>query len=432
ERTPAGGPPRAQIDVTLRGFAPNEQVALHWETDGPTLATALTHGDGAARIRFAIPDAAAGIGSLVAIGQSSGDRAAATLRVDPAPSAEPDATPPAPERPTVGTNQTTGPGSFAVQAALTGSGGGATTSGHAITADDRFAALPVCVTTSCPWLDPGVNHPLWGVRVECGAACFVRVTDPASGRCVVAPALDVGPWFSDDDWWDAAPHRRINRLDGAIYTLATGYAAAAAARDGYDVGFGLSPDGVGISDRGYEVGDGAALGLAPGSWADLGFAPDRGVAGVEATLLWLTGDDPATATAECAAANATLPAIAPTEPAPAALATPSPTTAAPSIAADASTSQPVAAPSASPIVPADPPAVAAPAAATVDSPPAKNDDAGNRSDASGAADARGSQHTANRPRPSEDDSGRPNERSSARRDRRDQDRETAPEISASS
>ena len=334
ERSPAAGPPGAQIEVGLRGFAANEQVALHWN-DGPPLVTALTHGDGAARIRVAIPQADPGVGALVAIGETSDARASAIFQIDAAPTADAaDATPAAPDRPTIGADTTVGDGSFAVTAALTGTVGAATASDHPIVAGDRFASLPICVTTSCPWLDPGVNHPLWGVRVECGAACAVRVTDPTSGRCAVAPVLDVGPWFSDDDWWEPAPRRRINRLAGAVYSLATGYAAAAAARDGYDVGFGRSANGVGISDRGYDVGDGAALGLAAGSWADLGLPPDQTVAPITATLLWISGEDPATAAATCEAANAALPAPDPADPPPAPAATPVPATPAPA-AADA-------------------------------------------------------------------------------------------------
>ncbi|HET7095669.1 MAG TPA: hypothetical protein VFI22_19410 [Thermomicrobiales bacterium] len=431
ERTPAAGSPGAEIVVSLRGFAANEHVELRWGDDERAIATALTHTDGSARIRFAIPDAATDIGALIAVGQSSGDRASATLRVDPTAASEPDATPAAPERPTIGSDQSIGPGSFAVQAAPDGADAGATSGGHAIAASDHFAALPICVTTSCPWLDPGVNHPLWGVRVECGAACFVRVTNPASGRCVVAPVLDVGPWFSDDDWWSAAPRRRINRLDGAVYSLAAGYAAAAAARDGYDVGFGLSPNGVGISDRGYEVGNGAALGLAAGSWADLGFAPDQGVADVEATLLWLTNDDPKAAAAACDAGNAALPdAALPAPPSPSA-SPPGPATPVSGAAEDPATNEPAAAPEpdttsvtappASPAAPPEPTAVGDEAVAA-GPPSATENGGGGRHDASrknDPADDRG-HGNADSPR-SDPESRQPDDRKRVHRDDPDRD-----------
>ena len=306
-RDPAGGPPGTEVVVSASGFGPDETVALRLADageDAAPLATAQTTGSGSGRLKLTIPRRDPGLAGVVAVGATSGLRAEATLRVDPVVRRrDGDAAPTATALQQIGSSRAVGAGAFAVLAAPVGEVGGATSSGHLVQPGDRYASLPVCTTTSCPWLAPGTNHPVWGTRVECGDACLIRVENPATGQCTIAPVLDTGPWFIGDDWWSPTDRRRVNRAPGAVYQLAEGYPAAQAARDGYDLGFGRGPDGVGISDQGYEVGNGAAVGLGPGSWADLGLAPGSPAQTV-VTLLWLAGEDPATAKSACAAAPA--------------------------------------------------------------------------------------------------------------------------------
>ena len=298
-REPAGGTPGSPLTVTLTGFAAEERVNLWWGTGAePPLASVTTDAWGSATLGLAIPTGATGTSDLIARGQTSRGRATATVRVD-------GATPAA----ALTGGAMLAPGTFQVTATVLGLTGGSTSSGHVIQPDDRLVALPACTTTSCPWLPPDVVDPLFGLRVECGAQCFVRVTNPATGQCAVAPVLETGPWFTLDDWWNPTGVRQINAQPGVVQPLTQGYPAAAAALDGHDVGFGRSPSGIGLSNKGYEVGNRAAIDLATGTWADLGLDPNSGIADVTVALLWLTGEDVATATAACGAAMpATTPA----------------------------------------------------------------------------------------------------------------------------
>ncbi len=343
-RDPAGGPPGTEVVVAASGFGPDETVALRLADageDAAPLATAQTSDSGTGRLKLTIPRHDPGLAGVVVVGETSGLRAEATLRVDPAVRRrDGDAAPVETAPQLVGSSGAVGAGAFSVLSAPVGEIGGATSSGHLVQPGDRYASLPVCTTTSCPWLAPGTNHPVWGTRVECGDACLVRVENPATGQCTIAPVLDTGPWFIGDDWWSPTDRRRVNRAPGAVYQLAEGYPAAQAARDGYDLGFGLGPDGVGISDQGYEVGNGAAVGLGPGSWADLGLAPGSPAQTV-VTLLWLAGEDPATAKSACAAAPAADPPMAVVTPA-------QPTVAAASPATNEPSPDPSAAPAATP------------------------------------------------------------------------------------
>lgn len=290
---PVGGAAGAQVAVRLTGFAATEQVALRWGgDDGQELTSVTTNEVGSGATTFTIPDGGTGPIDLVAFGQSSRGRALATIRVDGGAAAG-----------VVAGGNIIGPGTFQVTATVLGLVGGSTSSGHVIQADDRLVALPACTTTSCPWLPAGVVDPLFGSRIECGELCYVRVTSPASGRCAVAPVLETGPWFTLDDWWNPAESRILNNLPSTVQPLAQGYPAAAAAQDGLDVGFGRTPSGIGISNKGYEVGNRAAIDLATGTWQDVGFDPNSGVGEVVVTLLWLTGEDPASAAATCGAAT---------------------------------------------------------------------------------------------------------------------------------
>jgi hypothetical protein len=187
-----------------------------------------------------------------------------------------------------------GPGTYRVTATIEGLVGHITSNGHLITPFDHFVSLPACTQTSCPWLTPGGSTYV----APCGSNCFVKVTNPATGKCSVAPVFDRGPWFINDNWWETPEKRYLNTRSGAVNWLAQGYIGADAARNGLDVGFGIS-NGIGISDVGYQVGNRAAIDIADGTWVDIGFAQSAGIGTVEVTLLWQTGQSRASAEAAC-------------------------------------------------------------------------------------------------------------------------------------
>ena len=284
------------VTLGVTGFAALEQVDFLWGGEaGQALASITTTDLGTGSATITIPAGAAGAVELMAIGRTSNGRAAAALQVDGATAATA-ASP-------VGVGAMLSPGTFQVTATVIGLVGGSTSSGHVIQPDDRLVALPACTTTSCPWLLPGVVDPLFGSRIECGEFCYVRVANPATGQCAVAPVLETGPWFTLDDWWNPTETRMVNTLATPVQPLTQGYPAAAAAQDGVDVGFGLSPSGIGLSNKGYEVGNRAAIDLATGTWRDIGLDPNVGIGEVVVSLLWLTGEDPVSAGATCGPAT---------------------------------------------------------------------------------------------------------------------------------
>jgi uncharacterized protein YraI len=162
--------------------------------------------------------------------------------------------------------------------------GNQTSSGHTLAPNDRLVALPACTESSCPWVPAGTGTDgQWGPQTTCAEAdglCWVQITSLDTGACTVAPVLDRGPLFVEDNWWAPSGDR--------TYPLKQGLPAAEYTRDGGDVGFGP-----GFSDRGYDIQHvydyAAAIDIAAGTWVDLGLDPDQGVAGVEVTLLWQAG-----------------------------------------------------------------------------------------------------------------------------------------------
>lgn len=159
--------------------------------------------------------------------------------------------------------------------------GQATSSGHVLAPYDRLVALPACTESSCPSVPVGTGTDgQWGPQTTCAEAdglCWVQITSLDTGACTVAPVLDRGPLFVEDNWWA--------RQSDRTYHLKTGLPAAEYVRDGGDVGFGP-----GFSDRGFDIQHvytyAAAIDIAAGTWLDLGLDPAQGVAGVEVTLLW--------------------------------------------------------------------------------------------------------------------------------------------------
>ncbi len=298
-RDPVTVAPGGSVALGLAGFGASETVTVAWQGDGgPSLGTVTTDPTGGAALNVTVPADAAGVQEVVALGATSGGRAVASLRVETNDGR-------GGMGEIVAGGSMLGPGTFQVTTTVEGLIGGTTASGHTIQPDDRFASLPACTTTSCPWLEPGVADPLFGTRIECGDTCFVKVVNPANDRCAVVPVLEVGPWYTLDDWWNPAETRILNTLPTTVQRLAQGYTGADAATDGLDTGFGRSPDGIGLSNKGYAVGNRAAMDLATGTWADLGFDPMSGIETVVVSMLWQTGESPDQAGSGCVGAEAT-------------------------------------------------------------------------------------------------------------------------------
>jgi hypothetical protein len=222
---PATAAPGDEVEVTLRGFGGDESLDLSWSGDGSsTWGSGQTDAKGSATLTLPVPEDPAGLYDLLGVGGESGATALGAFRLEGEGN-----TPQA----TAGEGRMVAPGSFRVTATVLGLIGGTTSSGEIIDAEDRLVALPACTNTSCPWLEPGVPDDLFGTRVECGDHCFVRVTNPETGLCAVAPVLETGPWFTLDDWWNPTDERALNRLPAATSRLAQGYPAAEAARMGW-------------------------------------------------------------------------------------------------------------------------------------------------------------------------------------------------------
>jgi hypothetical protein len=155
-----------------------------------------------------------------------------------------------------------GGSSYRVYATREGLVGGTTANGHVIASKDHFVALP-----STRVLNPQ-GHTDYSVQI-----CYGR-----SGRCVVAPIWDVGPWNEHDDYWN--PSARRERFTD----LPQGKPEAQAA---YQNGYNGGRDGFGRT-----VGNPAGIDLADGTFADLGLTDNDWV---DVTYLW-TGSSPAPST----------------------------------------------------------------------------------------------------------------------------------------
>ena len=289
--SPKSGTPGTTVQVNLRGFPASRGVNVAWNrttgSAGQNVCTGIASALGVFGCTFSIPSGSSGTVPVVAIAADGTSRSTAiTVGAASGP---------------IQGGTIVGPGTFRVTGTREGLVGGTTASGHVIQEDDHFVSLPACTSSSCPWLGAGVNDPTFGVRTECGNPCYVRVTNPLNNACVVAPVLDVGPWFRVDDWWNPTTTRNLNRRAANPNDLVQGYTGADAARDGYDVGYGRSSGGIGITDKGSVVGNRSSIDLGDGVWTDLGFAfndlmrPD----GIVVTFLWQTGESASAAAKTC-------------------------------------------------------------------------------------------------------------------------------------
>lgn len=137
---------------------------------------------------------------------------------------------------------------FRVYAHREGLVGYTTANGHVIQPNDFFVALP-CF---CALSSKGGNE------------YEVRLT--YKGTSIVVPVWDVGPWNTEDNYWDAPEARTFAGLPQGVP------AAEAAYFDGYNNG----QDGYGrqvASPAGIDIGDGAfyALGMTGSDWVDVEF-----------------------------------------------------------------------------------------------------------------------------------------------------------------
>lgn len=292
--SPSGGAAGASANAYASGYPAGQTIAVAWNKSSASPGTMLCSGTVAANGTFSCGfKAPAGQGGTTypVVATSGSSAANANFQITGGGP--------------IGGGTVLGAGTYKVTGTREGLVGGTTSSGHVITPNDHFVSLPACTATSCAWLQSGVTHPLWGKRVECGANCYVRVTNPTTGACSVAPILDVGPWFTNDDWWNPTAVRVLNNLSTTKNVLAQGYTGADAARNGLDVGYGLAPSGIGISNKGYETGNRSSIDLADGTWTDIGFDFNAGIGPVIVTFLWQSGENPIAAAQACGGSAAT-------------------------------------------------------------------------------------------------------------------------------
>ena len=281
----AGGVLGQPVTVTGTGFVARELVDLWWRTDkADPVTTSLTSATGTFTATFSLPDAPNGPQTIFAKGRKSERQATAVYTVD---------------RP-IGHTSRINEGVYDIYATRVGLVGGTTSSGHQVAEEDFFVALPSCTPTSCP---RGATH---GRMTDCRERCYVKIVNPQTKACRVEPILDVGPWFRVDDWWNPDDERYLNSISSNPTELVHGYPAAVAARDGYNVGYGIGPNGFGNDDTGAqgdrpvrEVGNRAAIDLADGTWNALGLVSDGTGTQVQIELLWQTAADPAAEAQAC-------------------------------------------------------------------------------------------------------------------------------------
>jgi hypothetical protein len=282
--TPNQGRVGTDLALSAGGFNSNESLIFTWDGQSTAWRTERADSNGSLLLRVTVPQLSTGSHTLKVRGQSSGKSASATFKVLSGS--------------TTGDTSMIGPGTYAITATREGLVGGTTSNGHLIVPNDHFVSLPACTALSCPWRTPGATGDNYAA--DCGTNCYVRVTNPVTNQCSVAPVYDVGPWFTNDNWWDPTGSRNLNNLRGTVNILAQGYTGADAAMNGLDVGYGIAGSGRGMSNVGYDVANRAALDIGDGTWADVGLDYDAGIAPVVVTLLWQTGENRDTAASACA------------------------------------------------------------------------------------------------------------------------------------
>lgn len=288
--TPSGGKSGSTVSAYVRGMKASTAVNVRFNATSPSTGTSVCSGttdaSGSFTCTFSVPSVANATYSVFA---ATGTTTTTTSYAVTTSS-------------TVTGGIVLGQGTYQITATREGLVGGTTSNGHVIVPDDHFVALPACTPANCNWggISPGQTHPTYGYIANCGATttCFVRVTNPANGECRVEPVWDTGPWFTNDNWWDTAELRNLNNLSSTVNILPQGYAGADAARDGLNVGYGIS-NGIGISNVGYQTGNRASIDIADGTWQDIGFSYGAGPVTVVVTMLWQSGESISAAREAC-------------------------------------------------------------------------------------------------------------------------------------
>ncbi|GIV96891.1 MAG: hypothetical protein KatS3mg057_1548 [Herpetosiphonaceae bacterium] len=155
--------------------------------------------------------------------------------------------------------QVPSPLTFTVYATREGLVGHTTANGHRITPYDRFVALP--------------SHRALCAVPRNPCEYMVELYYPRTGRRVQAPVWDVGPWNTNDDYWNPPWIRQMwNDLPQGIPQ------AQAAYEDDYNGG---------MDQFGRMVSNPAGIDLADGTfWLDLGMTHNDWI---QVTYLWTSG-----------------------------------------------------------------------------------------------------------------------------------------------
>ncbi len=286
--TPNGGATGTSVTAYVRGMKASQSVNVRFNatssSTGTSVCTGTSNGSGSYQCTFAVPGVTsgntyslyAGSGTLSA---SSSFTATATGGV-------------------INGGTVLGDGTYQVTATQEGLVGGTTSNGHVIVPNDHFVSLPACTPMNCDWLAGGSTDPNLGYVTNCGSNCYVRITNPDTGICRVEPVWDTGPWFTNDNWWEPTERRNLNSLSSTVNILGQGYTGADAAKDGLNVGYGIS-NGVGVSNKQYQVGNRAAIDIADGTWVEIGFNDGSGPETVVVSMLWQTGESVSAARTAC-------------------------------------------------------------------------------------------------------------------------------------
>lgn len=303
--SPGTGAVSTRITITVGGFTPGESLQLTW--DGNAWTTVQADGNGALSLPATIPNISSATHTFGVRGASSGKSATKSVPVTASG----------------GDNGAIrlGNGAYRVTATVEGLVGFTTRNGHKIIPHDRFVSLPACTQSSCPGLPPGGATYV----AACSPNCFVRVTNPTTGVCAIAPVWDTGPWFTNDNWWDPANQRVLNNLSNSYNYLAQGFPGAKAGVDNLNVGYGQGVSNVGYDM--YNAGNRAGIDIADGTWEDIGHNVNEGITTVDVSFLWLTGEDHTSAARACGGGGSTpTPTATPTRtPTPSATPTRTPT-----------------------------------------------------------------------------------------------------------
>ncbi|KOG42431.1 SH3 domain-containing protein [Streptomyces resistomycificus] len=174
---------------------------------------------------------------------------------------------------------------FATREGLTGQ---TTANGHVIQPRDHFVALP-----SRRMLASNGGRE-YQVRL-----CYAR-----TGRCETAPVWDVGPWNTQDDYWNPPAQRQMWR------DLPQGTPEAQAAyQSGYNGGldeFGrrvANPAGIDVADGTFWDG----LGMTDNDWVDVTFQPTDGGGGQSTVTAWAEANVRSCAATSCGAVSKVYP-----------------------------------------------------------------------------------------------------------------------------